>query len=253
MPKQTPDPEQHPDLPPDGFDEDMPSVEVFAQGLPEDLPDDVEPDDPADDAPVNPETPDEVLDGTLTQWGLPKLPSVGEGPVENQEEYGTFDPTDRPERVIEPTLRDEEGNALPSFDPKCREDFEGLLYLGALTKKFTWLGHKFQIRTINVAESIAVGKVTQAYDPTMSAALAMKTAFAAMCVMTVDGKELPIPYQAEDETEAWAFQRFDHVANNWFQVTIEAVFAEYLALEAKANAVVMAMGKAQGQPASTTG
>lgn len=230
MPKIT---EEHPDLPPEGFDDD-----------PDAIPDDVQ---APDGLPVNPEAPEPVREALES---LPPLPSLEDAP---QEEYGSYDPAEVRSEAATPVLHDDEGNILPAFDPKCRDDFEGLLYLGALSKTFTWLGHKFRVRTLNTAELLAVGRVTQNYDPTMSAALAMKTAFAAMSIMSVDGKELPIPYQAEDEVEAWAFQRFEYVIQHWYSFTIEAVYAEYLELEAKATAVVMAMGKVPGQPASTTG
>lgn len=232
------DEEQHPDLVPDGFDEEFG----------DDLPGDVE---APDGLPVNPEAPEVVQDAVRDAVSpLPPLPSLEDGA---QEEYGSYDPTEviktDPKASV---LHDEQGNILPAFDAKHRDDFEGLLYIGALTKTFTWLGHKFRIRTLDTDENLAVGLVTQPYDQTMGAALAMKTAFAAICVLSVDGQELPIPYQADND-DAWAHQRFDYVKSKWYPFTIEAVYAEYLELESKVAAVVVAMGKARGQAASTTG
>ena len=37
---------------------------------------------------------------------------------------------------------------VQEFDPKVRQDFDGLLYLGRMTHTFSFVGHQFVIRTL---------------------------------------------------------------------------------------------------------
>ena len=37
---------------------------------------------------------------------------------------------------------------VQKFDERCREPFEGLLFLGALQREFDYIGHKFVIRSL---------------------------------------------------------------------------------------------------------
>lgn len=185
-------------------------------------------------------------------------------PGEQETPVGEYVPYDlsmaRPSARFDPvdergTLRlvDEEGNALPSFDPKYHEDFHGLAFIGALSKTFEWLGHKFTIRTVTVDEALAVALLTKQWAETIGGGLAYRTAMAAMCVQAIDGSDLPIPVGADPNDFAYAQQRFDYAKARWFQFTIDAIYNEYLELELKTRQVVDAMGKASGQTALTTG
>lgn len=157
-----------------------------------------------------------------------------------------YDPTalGQPEEDAPGTLRDEEGNLLPSFDPKHAEPFQGLLYLGALQTEFTWVGHTFSIRTLRDGEKLAIAQIIKQYADTMGGDRAYGAAVAAMCILSVDGEELPIPIGESKKAYEWGLQRFNYVVNNWFSTTVNKVFNEYLALEDKALQVVEAMGKA---------
>jgi hypothetical protein len=166
--------------------------------------------------------------------------------------YGTFDPADRPgSKVATPeglTLLDEDGQELPAFDGRFTEAFKGLAFLGALTARFSWLGHEFVIRTLGVNEQLAVAQVTDRYKGT-GEQLAYATAVVAMCVVTVDGQELPTPIGEDQQLAEWAHKRFAYVKDTWFQYTINQVFQEYLKLEDLVGKVIEAMGKALGPAA----
>ena len=175
------------------------------------------------------------------------------------DEYAAYDPADVKEQddarapdggVV---LVDDMGEKLPTFDPKYEQDFEGLLYLGALTKSFTWLGHTFVIRTLTQDEVLTVPILMKPWSGTIGEPKAYSTAMTSLCVVSVDGKELPMPVGDGQGDYAWAFQRFAYAKANWFQFTIDKVYSEYLVLESKARAVIEAMEKASGPAVSTGG
>ncbi|MFE0490209.1 hypothetical protein [Streptomyces griseoaurantiacus] len=171
--------------------------------------------------------------------------------------YGTYDPADRPgRREAEPEapasgLKAEDGTELPGFDERYSEPLQGLLYIGALTDRFSWLGHEFVIRTLGVDEQLAVGQVIKPYEETGAAGaqLAYATAIAAMSVVSVDGEELPSPIGEDQKLAEWAHKRFAYVKANWFSYTIQEVFQRYMLLEDVAAKTVDAMGKAFGPAA----
>lgn len=184
----------------------------------------------------------------------PEPPTDQQQDAADQEPYQPFDITQvrtSAPREAEP-LRDEDGTALPSFDERYREDFEGLAFIGSLSKTFQWLGHRFVIRTLTVDEMLAVATVSKAYADTIGNGLAYRTALVSLAVASVDGRDLPVPI-GDSEDLAWAFQRFDYAKAHWFQFTIDAIYNEYLELEEKTHRVVAAMGKAFAQTGSTTG
>lgn len=164
----------------------------------------------------------------------------------SEQQAKAYDPTalvEEPED--EPgTLRDEEGNLLPSFDPKYTDAFKGLLYIGALSTDFTWLQHKFVIRTLRDGEKLAIARIIKPYAETIGADRAYAAAIAAMCVMNVDGDDLPTPIGESRKAEQWGQERFDYVKDNWHGSTIDRVFNEYVTLEDLAYRVVDALGKA---------
>lgn len=212
--------------------------------------------------PVPPGDGDEFADEfeSLTLDQPSEFPVDAEPVPEEQERdedgYAPYDitaSTRAPQPPDRPPLVGEAGDPLPEFDDRYREDFEGLAFIGSLSKQFEWLGHRFVVRTLTVDELLAVTLLTKEFDQSMGAGLAYRTAMAAMATVTVDGKELPIPFQSEPEDFAWAYQRFNHVKARWFQFTVDAVYGEYLELEDRTRQVVMAMGKASGPTALMTG
>jgi hypothetical protein len=167
--------------------------------------------------------------------------------------FGTYDPAARPGRKAATpeaakTLTAEDGTELPGFDERFSEDFQGLAYIGSLTKSFSWLGHEFVIRTLGVDEQLAVAQVAAKYRDG-GEQLAYTTAVVAMAVVSVDGEELPAPIGEDQKLAEWAHRRFSYVKANWFQPTINYVWQEYLQLEDKVAQVVEAMGKVFGPAA----
>lgn len=136
------------------------------------------------------------------------------------------------------------------FDRRHASSFEGMLYLGATSTDFSWCGHRIVIRTLNQREELAVPLLIQKWRGLVGEESAMATALAALCVITIDGQELPVPIGGDDEM-AWAYQRFEY-AQNWFPWTITKIHNELLALEGRVREVVDAMGKASAPQASTS-
>lgn len=159
---------------------------------------------------------------------LPKVPDPT--PVEDPE----------PEKKPEP-----EDEPLPEFDPRVADEFKGLLYLGALTSEFEWTGHTFKIRTLHVREFIEIGLAIKKYEGSRAYDRAWQAAIVAACLISVDGKPMPLPITL-DEADTPFTNAFDYVLSKWFAPTIEAVYAEYIALEFTVGRVVESMGKATG-------
>jgi hypothetical protein len=86
----------------------------------------------------------------------------------------------------------------------------------------------------------------------MGNGLAYRTATAALCVQSIDGQDLPTPIGMDDDA-VYARDRFNYAKLKWFQFTVDAIFNEYLVLEARTRLVVEAMGKVYGSKASTPG
>jgi hypothetical protein len=175
------------------------------------------------------------------------------------DEYTAYDPAEVKSEIQDrgpdgsTVLVDNQGEALPPFDERYASDFVGLLYLGALTKSFTWLGHTFVIRTLTQDEILTVPLLMKPWVGTIGEPKSYSTAMAALCVVSVDDQSLPIPVGDAEGEYAWAYQRFNYAKANWFQFTIDKVYSEYLVLEAKALAVIEAMEKASGPVESTSG
>jgi hypothetical protein len=152
-----------------------------------------------------------------------------------------------PLEVEEPeseTAESESSEDLPTFDPRHRNDFTGLLYLGALTKEFTFCGHKFVIRTLRTEEILAIGLATKEYEGTASRFKALATASIAACIVSVDGKPLEIPFREEAAAENLAFRM--QTIGTWSPILVDVIYSEYLALDQRVNDVFESMGKASG-------
>lgn len=173
-------------------------------------------------------------------------------PVDEQNSYGTPDPyTAIPEPAPPPEPQDA---PVPSFDPRLVEPFEGLLFLGSLSKSFLYLGHRFNIRTLNQGEILIVPRLMQDWVGGIGEAKAYTVAMVALCIDSVDGQNLPLPVEERRAGNIdWARQRFDYVQNHWFPFTIDKVYSEYLTLEQTALDVVEALEKASGPTDSTPG
>lgn len=138
---------------------------------------------------------------------------------------------------------DTETEPIPEFDPKVREDFEGLLYLGRLTDTFTWLGHRFLIRTLSAGEILEVGLLHKPYVGSLADVKAYQAAVVAAAVLEVDGRPMPVPLTNE-RTDTSLVNRFQYILNSWFPPTLDAIYEQYLLLESRVEEVIAEMGKA---------
>jgi hypothetical protein len=168
--------------------------------------------------------------------------------AEEGEEYQSYDP----ESVIpQPEDSDEPDDVVAdatdvTFDSRYVQPFQGLLYLGALTKEFEWLGHSFVIRTLTTDELLAVPLIIKDWEDTIGHPRAYATAMVALATVSVDGESLPTPVMTHSNNYAWALQKFNYVKGRWFVYTIDHVYSQYLELEKKASEVIEAMGNSSG-------
>lgn len=130
---------------------------------------------------------------------------------------------------------------LPEFDPRVRDDFDGLLYLGRLTDSFSYAGHEFTIRTLSTGELLEVALLHKPYAGTMGDAKAYQAALAAACMVSVDGKPMPLPITNE-ATDTALVNRFEYVKRTWFPPLIDVIYGRFLDLEDKVDRVLEAMG-----------
>ena len=133
-------------------------------------------------------------------------------------------------------------------DPRWRTDFHGLLYLGALRARFSWMGHVIRIRTLRSNEELIVAQLGQAWAETMGGARAHAVAMVALAVESVDGQPLPSPLGEQDAGSiGWAEERFRY-AGRWYAYTIDHIFERYLELEGRVREVMAELGKGSAPP-----
>ena len=145
--------------------------------------------------------------------------------------------------LLDPVPEEEEEDVapLPKFDPRFREDFEGLLYIGKLRRQVRWLGHKFTLRTMNVEELMEAGQLHKPYVGTISDIKAWQSIIIAAAIETVDGRPLPLP-MSDQESEFEA--KFHYILRHWYPITVDRLYEEYLILEDQVQKVIEQMGKA---------
>lgn len=153
------------------------------------------------------------------------------------------DPPRSPEP--QPASSDDEAASLPEFPEEFKRPFEGLLYLGKLTRTFHWMGHEFVIRTLTTDEHLEIGLIVQQYAGSLGEAKAYQAACAAACVVSVDGQALPVPISNEKHNTLLQ-GRFDYVRRHWYPLTVDAVYEEFLVLDAQADQVARAAGNSLG-------
>jgi hypothetical protein len=69
-------------------------------------------------------------------------------------------------------------------------------------------------------------------------------------IVSVDGKPLPVPIT--DEITPLQ-TKFDYINQHWLPWTLDALYEQYLILDADVAGVIEAMGKAPGSAESTPG
>lgn len=179
---------------------------------------------------------------------VPKAPSaanVSATPGPGQSSESAPDADTEPHPATDEDLSSEPEEELPEFDPKYRQDFEGLLFIGNLSDTFDWLGHKFVIRTLTTGEILEVGLLHKKYGQSLADLKAYQAAVIAACVVSVDGRPLSVPLTNEVDDTLLA-NKFSYVLRSWFPPVLDVIYDKYLSLEERVQKVLDAMGKAQG-------
>jgi hypothetical protein len=149
-------------------------------------------------------------------------------------------PAPEPEPVALP-----ESDQLPEFDPRWREPFEGLTFLGHLDDDVIVWGHRFKIMTPSSAERLEMVLLTKEFDGTIGTEFAYAAGLVAAYLIRVDGTDLPRPI-GNDPKETAVRDRWDWVLANLKKPVIDELFEACLDLDDTVRAVLDAMGKARG-------
>lgn len=126
------------------------------------------------------------------------------------------------------------------FDKRHQDDFDGLMFIGALTHSFDCYGHEVVIRTLTVDELLKVGMMTKEFVDTLGSDRAYITAIVSMCVETVDGRPLITPMGPKTAVH---LEKFRFVRENWYFWTTDLIYQEFRALELRVQELVDAMGE----------
>lgn len=186
-------------------------------------------------------TPDDVLVDAATAAANAQIPLFEpQAPVETSAQVSAPEPTPEAEKAAE-------GPADPAppkeFDPRWRQPFQGLLYLGYLVEEFELWGHRFKIQTPSHLEKIQMGLVHAPYANTISTELVFETAMVAAYLTEIDGTELPRPI-VNDPKETALHERFRWISENLKRPVISQVYNRCLALDEQVEKTLDAMGEA---------
>lgn len=172
----------------------------------------------------------------------PAIEGLGAAFLASDEDYAPFDPREssanQPAGVV-----GEDTDKVVEFDPRYKDSFEGLLFIGSLRKRFKWMGHEFVIRTLCTNEVLEVGLVAKPYQESLGEIKAYQAAVVAASILSVDGKPPPIPITDEDSPLE---SKFFYVVNHWQPVVIDMIYGQVMSLEVEVNNVLASMGKAVG-------
>lgn len=132
---------------------------------------------------------------------------------------------------------------IPEFDPRHKQAFEGLLWVGHLTQQLTLFGHSFEISTPTTGERLEMGPLTQPFQGTPTGTIAYQAILVAAYLRKVDDKPLPEPIGPRDSGLPG---RFAWVQDQLRRPVVEALFDKVLLLENQVDEVLEDMGKASG-------
>jgi hypothetical protein len=171
--------------------------------------------------------------------------------------FGPYDPSSQPPTFgTPPKVEASPGDPVPEgtttpppdpigFDPRWKEEFEGLLYIGALTSTFDYLGHRFIIRTLTQDEILEVTLAIKGYSDTEAYTKAEMMGVVAACVVSVDGRPLPHPITLDPGDTPFQ-NRWRYIRATWYPPVIDLVFNQYVRLEYKVREVMNSMGNLSG-------
>lgn len=138
-----------------------------------------------------------------------------------------------PEEEPEPNTTD---GISTEFDPRYREPFIGLLYLGHLRKRVVRFGHSFNLKTPSQRERLEAGILHKKYANTLASEQAWATLVVSLYLESVDDQSLPDPIGPAVETKIE--DRFKWVLDNIKPELIGALFDEVLLLDAEVVAAL---------------
>ena len=167
----------------------------------------------------------------------PQMPFASTGPLGAPSSIAAPAPEPPPEEP-EP-----EAETLPEFDPRYRQPFQGLLYLGHLSREVVYMGHQFQLVTPSTAERLEIGLLTKEYEGTLSFEFSYAAALVAAYLVEIDGTPLPQPITHEVKDTA-LLSRWTWVKDTLKRPVIERLFQECMQLDDTVRSVLDAMGKA---------
>lgn len=131
----------------------------------------------------------------------------------------------------------------PGFDPRYKDDFIGLMYLGRLSHTFDLLGHEVVIRTLTTEELAEISMFMKPYEGTAHREGIYAAVIAGVCTESVDGQPLPQPIT---RNSTGALERIRYSLKNWLPPVHNRIFQEYYALDLRASRVLDQMGKQSG-------
>lgn len=142
------------------------------------------------------------------------------------------------EGAVERAVDDAQESLASEFDPKWREPFEGLLYLGHLEETVEIAGHTFVVRTLKTGEKLEALQLCKPYEDSVSFARAYRAAIAAAGLVSVDGLPVLVPQKQVSAVR----QKFDYITSNWYDHIIERLYEEIDRLEGKVVKILEELG-----------
>lgn len=125
------------------------------------------------------------------------------------------------------------------FPEEHVEPLRGLLFVGSLSKNFTYAGHDFLIETLTEGEVIRVGQLISNYKGTFSEAEARACFTVAACVKSVDGYSLV----TDIEPKSSNLTERVRVVEKWYPAVVRYIYKMYLDLESAEFAVASSLKK----------
>lgn len=126
-----------------------------------------------------------------------------------------------------------------AFDPRYREDFVGLLYLGYLEETCVVAGHRFQLRTPGQEDRLSMGVIQRPYANTVMGEQAWRAVTVAAYLRDIDGTPAPEPLNSSQSAVA---TRFNWVVNSIHSdQIIELIFIQIRLLDARVREMIGAL------------
>jgi hypothetical protein len=175
---------------------------------------------------------EEALYGAYDPQAVAPASTPGESGSAGSDEPGAG--ADQPEPPVQ----------LPEFDQRYRDEFSGLLYVGALTKTFDWLGHRFILRTLRTGELVQASLAVKDWAGSDGYLKAWQSAIVGAAVVSVDGRPLPPVPLTDQSDDTMVAVRARYVMDHWFPPVLDYLYERYVELELVVRQVIEAMGKA---------